>query len=49
MINVVGVALWDVTKKKPVGTYPDAHGGRWVTAVKTLPFSDLACSGASDG
>ena len=68
--------LWNVQKKKPVFTYPLAHGlqqvenladvsaehhpedadniprtpqPRWVTALATVPYSDVIVSGSWDG
>ena len=68
--------LWNVQKKKPVFTYPLAHGlqpvenladvsaeqhpenvddiprtpqPRWITALATVPYSDIIVSGSWDG
>jgi ribosomal RNA-processing protein 9 len=57
------ISLWDVNRKKPVFTYPIAHGINehesesegvigtpyWITALTTLPYSDLFASGSWDG
>lgn len=65
------LALWSVTKKKPVCIVPLAHGvdppvieegeeqrkgeveprptPRWITALKTIPYSDVFFSGSWDG
>lgn len=69
------IALWSVTKKKPVYIEPLAHGldpainpldasaevnpdpkkvvpaptPRWITALKTIPYSDIILSGSWDG
>lgn len=68
------LALWSVTKKKPLFVLPQAHGlepalalemtsaekqpdpkvipppqPRWITALKTIPYSDLILSGSWDG
>ncbi|KAK1243713.1 hypothetical protein MKX08_001851 [Trichoderma sp. CBMAI-0020] len=68
------LALWNVTKKKPVYIQPLAHGldpplepeaasaevnpdrkvvpaptPRWITALKTIPYSDVIISGSWDG
>ncbi|GKT58590.1 WD G-beta repeat containing protein [Colletotrichum tofieldiae] len=68
------LALWSVTKKKPVHIFPMAHGleqalrpdeasadhnpdpsvvpppqPRWITALKTIPYSDVILSGSWDG
>lgn len=68
------IALWSVTKKKPVYIQPLAHGidpaikptqasaeqhpgadvvpaptPRWITALKTIPYSDVILSGSWDG
>ncbi|GKT40848.1 putative WD repeat-containing protein [Colletotrichum spaethianum] len=68
------LALWSVTKKKPLHIYPMAHGleealrpdeasadhnpdpsvvpppqPRWITALKTIPYSDVILSGSWDG
>ncbi|CAM1508276.1 Fc.00g051240.m01.CDS01 [Cosmosporella sp. VM-42] len=68
------IALWSVTKKKPVYIEPTAHGiepamdplkssaeenpdpkvvppptPRWITALKTIPYSDIILSGSWDG
>ncbi|GKT84688.1 LOW QUALITY PROTEIN: WD G-beta repeat containing protein [Colletotrichum tofieldiae] len=68
------LALWSVTKKKPLHIFPMAHGleqalrpdeasadhnpdpsvvpppqPRWITALKTIPYSDVILSGSWDG
>ncbi|OLN82144.1 putative WD repeat-containing protein C2E1P5.05 [Colletotrichum chlorophyti] len=68
------LALWSVTKKKPLHILPMAHGleeplrpdevsadhnpdpeivpppqPRWITALKTIPYSDVILSGSWDG
>lgn len=68
------LALWSLTKKKPLFVLPQAHGlepalalemtsaekqpdpevipppqPRWITALKTIPYSDLILSGSWDG
>ncbi|KAH6689571.1 ribosomal RNA-processing protein [Plectosphaerella plurivora] len=68
------LALWSLTKKKPLHTIPLAHGletpllpseasaekepksdivpppfPRWITALRTVPYSDLILSGSWDG
>ncbi|KAF6817300.1 wd repeat domain-containing protein [Colletotrichum sojae] len=68
------IALWSVTKKKPLFILPMAHGleeslqpeeasadqnpdssilpppqPRWITALKTIPYSDVIVSGSWDG
>ncbi|MCJ1313937.1 pre-rRNA processing protein [Agyrium rufum] len=70
------ISLWNVQKKKPVFTVPQAHGldplprpedispeevpkqedvmhvtpqPRWITALATVPYSDLVISGSWDG
>lgn len=68
------IALWSVTKKKPVYIEPIAHGiepslaphsasaeenpadsavpapaPRWITSLKTIPYSDIILSGSWDG
>lgn len=64
------LALWSVTKKKPVCIVPLAHGvdppvvregqekdgdveaeptPRWITALKSIPYSDVFFSGSWDG
>ncbi|KAF6842558.1 wd repeat domain-containing protein [Colletotrichum musicola] len=68
------IALWSVTKKKPLFILPMAHGleeslqpeeasadknpdssivpppqPRWITALKTIPYSDVILSGSWDG
>ncbi|KAL6822143.1 WD40-repeat-containing domain protein [Trichoderma camerunense] len=68
------LALWSVSKKKPVYIQPLAHGldpplkpeaasaevkpdrkavpaplPRWITALKTIPYSDVILSGSWDG
>ncbi|KAL7948947.1 WD40-repeat-containing domain protein [Trichoderma barbatum] len=68
------IALWSVSKKKPVYIQPLAHGldpplkpeaasaevkpdrkavpappPRWITALKTIPYSDVILSGSWDG
>ncbi|OAQ64617.1 rRNA processing protein RRP9 [Pochonia chlamydosporia 170] len=69
------IALWSVTKKKPVYIQPLAHGldpaldplaasaeanpdakkvvpaptPRWITALRTIPYSDIILSGSWDG
>lgn len=64
------IALWSVSKKKPVCIVPLAHGvdppvvpegeeqddevtpqptPRWITALKTVPYSDVFFSGSWDG
>ena len=40
--------MWDINKKKPTATVPNAHGpGRWICAVAALPYSDLVASGTT--
>lgn len=68
------LALWSITKKKPLFVLPQAHGmepalalekasaeiepdpkvipppqPRWITALKTIPYSDTILSGSWDG
>jgi ribosomal RNA-processing protein 9 len=65
------IALWSVSKKKPVCIVPLAHGvdpavipkgeerqagepellptPRWITSLKTIPYSDVFFSGSWDG
>ncbi|KAL9104075.1 MAG: hypothetical protein Q9163_000927 [Psora crenata] len=69
------LCLWSLHKKKPIFTYPLAHGlnaalkpeeasaemhlgpdfkvpkpqPKWITALASVPFSDLVLSGSSDG
>lgn len=68
------IALWSLTKKKPVYIEPIAHGiepslaphsasaeedpsesavpapaPRWITALRTIPYSDIILSGSWDG
>ena len=68
------IALWSVSKKKPLHVEPLAHGidpplkptessaevhpnldnipaptPRWITALKTIPYSDVILSGSWDG
>jgi len=50
------VAVWGVTKKKPLCSVPRAHGvdpacgqPRWIAAVSALLNSDLLASGSWDG
>lgn len=68
------LSLWTINKKKPVFTFPLAHGldppllpeeasaevipspnvpgvpqPRWITALATVPYSDLILSGSWDG
>ena len=70
------IMLWNVQKKKPIFTYPLAHGlqpiknvadvsaeqdpenvdripqepqPRWITALATVPYSDIIVSGSWDG
>ncbi|GAB5587293.1 pre-rRNA processing protein [Umbelopsis nana] len=57
------ISLWDINRKKPVFTYPIAHGINehesesegiigtpyWITALATLPYSDIFASGSWDG
>ncbi|KAF2156792.1 WD40 repeat-like protein [Myriangium duriaei CBS 260.36] len=69
-----GISLWNVHKKKPVFTYPLAHGieepqtleeisaetlpdstaipepqPRWITALASIPYSNIFFSGSWDG
>ncbi|XP_065909895.1 U3 small nucleolar RNA-interacting protein 2-like [Dysidea avara] len=51
------IAVWNVQKKKPLvttshsseDTPPTGAGELWVTAIATLPYTDLIASGSSDG
>ncbi|KAI1858075.1 uncharacterized protein JN550_012897 [Neoarthrinium moseri] len=68
------IALWSITKKKPLYIMPQAHGleaplkpeeasaevhpdprivpppqPRWITALRTVPYSDVIVSGSWDG
>ena len=50
------LSLWNVDKKRPVGTIESAHGyttgtslPRGITSVDALPGSDVAVTGSSDG
>ena len=43
------LSLWSSQKKKPTCIVPDAHGGRWISAVAVLPSTDVIASGSSDG
>lgn len=43
------LSLWDLGLKKPRSTVPNAHAGRWVTAVAACRQSDLFATGSSDG
>ncbi|CAG2182816.1 unnamed protein product, partial [Oppiella nova] len=48
------ISLWAVLKKKPLTTYPVAHGlgtsaPNWVTALAVMRNTDLIASGSSDG
>ena len=50
------LSLWNVDKKRPVGTVESAHGyttgtslPRGITSVDALPGSDVAVTGSSDG
>jgi len=47
------LSLWNVLKKKPLVTVPQAHGAPhsqdWVTAVAALHHSNLLASGSKDG
>jgi ribosomal RNA-processing protein 9 len=69
------LSLWSIHKKKPIFTYPCAHGmdpalkpeeafadieledrkapappqPRWITALATVPYSDIIVSGSWDG
>lgn len=50
------LALWGVMKKKPIFTVQNAHGKdetnndpNWISAVATLPYSDLVATGSRDG
>ena len=46
------LALWNITKKKPLATarHPSDHSPscpteHWITAIATLPYTDLIASG----
>ena len=43
------LCLWSVAKKKPTYVRNNAHGGKWITSVASLPSTDLAATGSSDG
>lgn len=43
------VSLWVVSKRAPVDFVPNAHGGRWITAVAACRRTDLVATGSSDG
>lgn len=43
------IALWSRRKKKPIRLCENAHGGKWISALTSLPFSDVSFSGSSDG
>eukprot|EP00039_Didymoeca_costata_P030781 m.31324 g.31324 ORF g.31324 m.31324 type:complete len:455 (+) comp8303_c0_seq1:207-1571(+) len=43
------IALWDVTKKKPVKRVPSAHDGHWINCVGALRYGDIFATGSSDG
>ena len=49
------LALWSTMRKKPLAMVDAAHGEAawggacWMSALTTLPFSDVAISGACDG
>jgi len=40
------ISIWDLGLKKPRSTLPNAHGGRWVTAVAACRQSDLFATGS---
>ncbi len=40
------LSLWDLGLKKPRSTVPNAHAGRWVTAVAACRQSDLFATGS---
>jgi ribosomal RNA-processing protein 9 len=43
------LSLWTDMKKKPTFMIPDAHGGKWITAIAAMPYSNLAATGSHDG
>lgn len=43
------IALWLAQKKKPSSMIKRAHGGEWIVSVDAHSYSDLLCSGSSDG
>ena len=49
------IAYWSARRKRPLAKVPHAHGVApwggpcWVSALASLPFSDLAISGSCDG
>ncbi|CAM9669417.1 unnamed protein product [Phaeothamnion confervicola] len=44
------LTLWSGLRKRPVAAMADAHGrGRWLSAVASLPMSDLVATGSDDG
>lgn len=43
------LAVWVAGKKKPVSVVANAHGGEWITSLCAHPYSDMVCSGSSDG
>lgn len=47
------LCVWSVLKKKPLSTYPEAHGSendvpRWITSLATILNSDIFASGSYD-
>lgn len=43
------LALWHTMRKKQVDVVENAHSGQWISAVTTMPYTDLIASGACDG
>lgn len=43
------LCLWGSTARKALFARPDAHSGKWVTAVSGIRGTDVAVSGSSDG
>ena len=50
-----GLALWNTNRKRPIAKKAAAHGTApwggpcWVSALASLPYSDVAISGSCDG
>jgi len=43
------LALWNANRRKPLCEVTGAHGGRWITSLAPIGFSDVLFSGSDDG
>ncbi|KAJ3436265.1 u3 small nucleolar RNA-interacting protein [Anaeramoeba flamelloides] len=43
------LSVWNTNKKKPIQVIEDAHDGKWICSIMTVPFSDLVMTGSFDG